>query len=73
MGGLTPLFVTGRLRKLVEYVEVSFILDLPNHATLFKKIVCDPCSDRFSMVIKHNFEVFTLPIKVYQKAGALKR
>ena len=72
-GGRTPLFVTCRLRKLVEYVEAPLIVDLPNHTTLFKKVICDPGSDRFSVVIKHNFEVFTLPIKVYQKVGALKR
>lgn len=62
-GELTPLFVACRFRKLVEYVEVSLILDLPNHTTLFKKVVCNSGSDRFSVVIEHDFEVFTLPIR----------
>jgi hypothetical protein len=45
---------------LVEDVKVPLVLDLPDHTTLFKEVVCDLGSDRFSVVIEHNFEILAL-------------
>ena len=70
MGELTPLFVTCRLRKLVEYMKVPLILDLANHTAFLEQVVCDLGSNGLSVAVKHDLEVFSLPIKAYQKPRA---
>lgn len=51
---LTPLFIRCTLRELIEYMEITFILNLTNYTTFLKKVVRDLSAHRFALSIKHN-------------------
>ncbi len=56
----TTLFVGCTFGKLVEDVEVSFILYLAHNTSLLEKIIGDLSTDWLSMRIEHDFQVFSL-------------
>lgn len=57
---LTSLRVRSRLRELVEYVEISLILNLTNHTTFLQEVIRDLGTNGLSMIIEHNFQIFSL-------------
>jgi hypothetical protein len=57
---LTPLFFRGTFGELIEYVKITFVLDLTDDAPLFQKVIRYLGTDRFSVSVKHNLEIFSL-------------
>jgi hypothetical protein len=62
----TSLLVGCRLRELVEDVEVTLISHLADNTAFLEQIIGDLSSDRFSMVVEHDLEVFALDDSVSQ-------
>ena len=57
----TTLIIRCGLCELVEDMEITFVLNLTNHTTLFQKIVGDLSPYRLALGVKHNLEI--LPLK----------
>ena len=50
----TPLFGGCSFRELIKYVEVTFILNLPNHASLLQQVIGYLSANRLCTVIEHD-------------------
>ena len=51
---LTSLLRRCRLRELVEDVEISLVINLPNYTALLQEVVRDLCANGFTVVIEHD-------------------
>ena len=56
----TTLLVRGSFRELVEYVEIALVLHLTNDACLLQQVVRNLSTNRLSMIIEHDLQVFSL-------------
>ena len=51
---LTPLLGRCGFSELIENVEITFVLNLTNHASLLKQIIGDLCANWLCVIIKHD-------------------